>query len=112
MSTAIRHYENRAGGKGWIHIEDLLDAKALGSQVKMYARVTVDPHASIGVHTHQGDGESYLIVKGEALYHEDGKERRIHAGEVTWTGSGHCHGIENLGEEALVLIALIIKHEA
>ena len=68
MKTTIQHFENRAGGKGWIHIEHLLDGDALGSHVKMYARVTIDPHASIGVHLHQGDGERYLIEKGTDRY--------------------------------------------
>ncbi len=82
MKTTIQHFENRAGGKGWIHIEHLLDSDALGSHVKMYARVTIDPHASIGVyHLHQGDGESYLIEKGTALYHADGVTRTLHPGD-------------------------------
>ena len=111
MKTTIQHFENRAGGKGWIHIEHLLDSDALGSHVKMYARVTIDPHASIGVHLHQGDGESYLIEKGTALYHADGVTRTLHPGDHTWTPNGHRHGIENPGEVDLVLIALIITQE-
>ena len=104
MKTTIQHFENRAGGKGWIHIEHLLDSDALGSHVKMYARVTIDPHASIGVHLHQGDGESYLIEKGTALYHADGVTRTLHPGDHTWTPNGHRHGIENPGEEEQMCI--------
>lgn len=109
MKTNIQHFENRAGGKGWIHIEDLLPSEALGSHVKMYARVTIDPHASIGIHQHQGDGESYVIVKGCARYHSDGTTRTLQPGDNTWTPSGHSHGIENNTDEELVLIALILK---
>ena len=109
MENKIHHFENRAGGKGWIHIEDLLTKEELNDKVKMYARVTIDPHASIGYHTHQGDGESYFIVSGEGMYNDDGNLRKVGPGDVTWTGDGHSHGIENIGDQDLIMIALNIK---
>lgn len=109
MEKNIKHFENRAGGKGWIHIEDLLTQEELNEEVKMYARVRIEPHASIGFHPHQGDGESYFIVSGTGLYNDDGNLRNVKAGDVTWTDHGHSHGIENIGDDDLIMIALIIK---
>ena len=40
MKTTIQHFENRAGGKGWIHIEHLLDSDALGTQMALRAHCT------------------------------------------------------------------------
>ena len=109
MEKEIQHFENRAGGKGWIHIEHLLSKEDMNEMVKMYARVTIDPHASIGYHQHVDDGESYCIIHGTGMYTEDDKTWKVSEGDITWTPSSHSHGIENIGEEPLVLIALILK---
>ena len=74
MVYQTEHFENRAGGKGWIHIEHLLPEEEKG-MIKMYARVTIDPHASIGFHRHEGDGESYYIVSGKGAY--SGEEKQV-----------------------------------
>ena len=108
MKTTIQHFEKRAGGKGWIHIEHLLPEEEKG-MVKMYARVTIDPHASIGFHRHEGDGESYYIVSGKGAYNDNGQIYEVHAADSTWTPSGSSHGIENIADEPLVLIALVIR---
>lgn len=67
MKSEVEHYENRCGGKGTMHIERLLQSEEMGSGVKMYAKVTIDVDASLGVHQHIGDGESYYILQGRAL---------------------------------------------
>ena len=66
MKSEVEHYENRCGGKGTMHIERLLQSEEMGSGVKMYAKVTIDVDASLGVHQHIGDGESYYILQGRA----------------------------------------------
>ena len=63
----IQHFENRAGGKGWIHMEHLLCEDLQTDEVKLYAKVTIEPHASIGYHQHNGDGESYTFIQGEGM---------------------------------------------
>lgn len=109
MERTIEHYEKRAGGKGTMHIERLLTPTEMGEHVTMYAKVTIDVNSSLGYHAHTGDGESYYILQGKALYNDNGEERTLCAGDVTFTPSGKSHGIENIGEEPLVFMALIIK---
>lgn len=109
MKQPIEHYEQRCGGKGTMHIERLLEAKELGDNVKMYAKVTIDVNSSLGVHQHTGDGESYYILQGNALYNDNGTMRELHPGDITFTFDGQSHGIENIGDEPLVFMALIIK---
>ncbi|RHV69408.1 cupin domain-containing protein [Clostridiaceae bacterium OM02-2AC] len=109
MKSEIEHYENQSGGKGTMHIERLLQSEEMGSSVKMYARVTIDVNSSLGVHQHIGDGESYYILQGRALYDDNGIKRELRPGDVTFTPDQGFHGIENIGDEPLVFMALIIK---
>ena len=107
----IQHFENRAGGKGWIHMEHLLCEDLQTDEVKLYAKVTIEPHASIGYHQHNGDGESYTFIQGEGMYNDNGTLRKVKAGDYTWTGNGQSHGIENTSDEDLVMIALVIRQK-
>lgn len=105
----IEHFEKRCGGKGTIHIERLLPANDLKEQAKMFARITVDVGASIGFHTHTEDRESYFILQGKALYHDNGTCVELEAGACTMTSDGKGHAIENIGDEPLVFMALILN---
>ena len=58
----IEIYEKRAGGIGTIQIERLMNEVQLNGRAKMYARVTIDPHSSIGVHENIDDTESNDIL--------------------------------------------------
>lgn len=105
------HYKERCGGKGTMHIERLLNDESLGSHVKMYAKVTIDVHSSLGVHPHIDDSECYYILSGKAKYNDNGKEVILSAGDCTFTPAGESHGIENIGDVPLVFMALIRKDE-
>lgn len=109
MKQKTEDYFERCGGKGWMHIERLLDQKEMGEHVGMYAKVTIDPESSLGYHEHHGDGECYYILEGEGLYDDNGTKRMVKAGDVTFTPSGKGHAIENVLDTPLVFMALIIK---
>ncbi len=102
--------QNKAGGKGEITIKHLLGAKELDNKCAMFAEVTIPPHASIGIHEHHGNTETYYILRGTALYNDNGAEKTISAGEVTFCPDGEKHGIENISDtEDLVFMAVIIN---
>ena len=102
--------KNKAGGKGEITITHLLGNTELNGKCGMFAQVTLPPHTSIGVHPHNGNTETYYILKGTALYNDNGEERTIGAGMTTFCPDGEKHGIENVSDtEDLVFIALIIN---
>lgn len=109
MSRTIEHYENRCGGKGTMHIERLLSSMQMGNRVKMYAKVTIDIASSLGYHLHDGDSETYYILQGKGIYNDNGTLREVNVGDVTFTPSGSSHGLENIGDEPLVFMALIIN---
>lgn len=104
------HHLKKANGKGTTHIERLLPNECLKEQATMYAKVTLDVGASIGFHTHTNDSESYYIMQGTAMYTENDAQHILHAGACTYTAKGNSHGIENIGDEPLIFIALILNH--
>ena len=96
-------------GKGEITITHLLTPKELADKCAMFAKVTIPPGASIGVHFHHGNTETYHLLQGEALYNDNGVEKKIAAGTTTFCPDGEQHGIENIGSDDLIFMALIIK---
>ena len=107
----IETYEKRAGGKGTIHIERLIDGPQLNAHTKMFAKITVDPHSSIGVHEHIEDTESYYILSGNGLYTDNDKTYPIQVGDLLFCDAHNRHGIENPTDEPLIFIALILVKE-
>ena len=88
-------------GKGELKLDLVLDEE-LGDKCGLYS--------TLGYHEHHGEGESYFILSGEAVYDDNGTKRRISAGDTTWTPSGSGHGVDNsAGSEDLVFMALIVK---
>ena len=96
-------------GKGGLKLDLVLDEE-LGDKCGLYAKVTIPAGSTLGYHEHHGEGESYFILSGEAVYDDNGTKRRISAGDTTWTPSGSGHGVDNsAGSEDLVFMALIVK---
>lgn len=96
------------GGKGQVTMEHLLEKEMMGEKCKLYARVTIYPGSSLGFHIHEGDSESYFIISGEGEYRDDDVVRRVKAGDVTFTPSGHGHALEPVGDKPIVFMALIL----
>ena len=96
-------------GKGELRLDLVLDEE-LGDKCGLYAKVTIPAGSTLGYHEHHGEGESYFILSGEAVYDDNGTKRTVKAGDVTWTPDGSGHGLSNEnGAEDLVFIALIIN---
>ena len=104
--------KNKAGGTGEIQITHLLTQKEMAGQCGMFAKVVIPPGASIGSHYHYGDTETYHILQGKAKYNDNDKFYEVGAGQTTFCADGGMHGIENIGNEDLIFIALIIKTPA
>jgi len=101
--------KEKAGGKGEITITHLLTEQELDGKCAMFAKVTIPPGCSIGIHEHHGNTETYHILAGKALYNDNGKDVTIEAGATTFCPDGEKHGIENVGDTDLVFMALIIN---
>lgn len=100
---------NKAGGKGEIFITHLLTQNEMVGKCAMFARVRIPVGASLGVHKHNGNNETYHILQGTATYTDNGTTYTVKAGDTTFCADGDTHGIENSGDEDLIFIALIIN---
>ena len=98
-----------ANGVGEVLIEKILDEE-LADKCGLYARVTIPAGSVLGYHEHHGNGESYFVLSGEAVYDDNGVKRTIKAGDSTWTPDGSGHGVDNSqGREPIVFMALIVN---
>ena len=98
-----------ANGVGEVLIEKILDEE-LGDKCGLYAKVTIPAGSILGFHEHHGNGESYFILSGEAVYDDNGTKRVIRAGDSTWTPDGSGHAVDNsAGKEPIVFVALIVN---
>lgn len=98
-----------AKGEGDIKRTHLLEVEDFGGYGRLFAKHTVSPGDYIGFHKHDGEQEAYYILKGQALYSDDGNEVIIKEGDFTLCKSGQGHSIKNVGNIDLDFIGLIMK---
>ena len=96
-------------GKGEIFITHLLTPKEMLGKCAMFASVRIPVGASLDVHQHVDNNETYHILSGKGLYTDNGKTYTVKAGDTTFCAEGDTHGIENIGDDDLIFIALIIN---
>lgn len=96
-------------GVGEITVRSLLNGEEeMYGKGRVFAHTTVYQGAGIGYHIHKNESESYYILSGVGKFNDNGVIRTVTAGNVTFTGAGEGHSIENAGEEPLEMIALIL----
>lgn len=100
---------NLKDGKGNIDFKYIASKEETFNKIKMFSSITIKKGNSIGYHTHVGEEEIMLIKSGKALYKDDGKEYELLPGDVTICFENHYHGIENVQDEDLELVAMIIE---
>lgn len=107
--TAVEVVEHMVGGPGYVKRRSLIeDSGDLFGNGRLYAHIVLEKDCGVGYHVHQGDGEIYYVLKGEAEYNDNGRTVTLTAGDVTHTAPGEGHGIVNRREEPVELIALIL----
>lgn len=100
--------EHMRGGKGHVIMKHLLGEKELNGKCRIYAEITLEPGCEIGYHEHHNESETYYIISGQGVYNDNGTNRPVSAGDITFTPDGFGHGLDNTGTENLVLMALVI----
>lgn len=109
MKTMTRG-EGQGVTGGTLTATHLLDDEQLDGKCGMYARVSLTPGATLDLHRHEGNTETYYILSGEGLYNDDGvRELPARPGDVFFCEEGHSHAITATGDEDLVFMALIIN---
>lgn len=96
------------GGSGVVHIIDMLGDPELFHMGRQFCVTVVEPGAYTGKHFHIGDFETYYIIKGTALFNDNGTTYELRAGDVAQCKSGNYHAIKNIGSDDLEYVALIL----
>ena len=99
--VSVEHFK---GGEGTLTLRKF-DDPAMGAVV----RLTLPPHTSIGLHTHEGNCEVVYVLtgEGECLYDEGCYP--IRSGMVVYCPEHHSHAIRNTGEETMELLGVLPK---
>ena len=101
--------EKMRGGDGMVKITDIVSAEELYNKGRLFANITLNPGCGIGYHVHEKESEIFYVMKGSAVYDDNGKETVIEPGDVTITPDGCGHAVTNKSDTVVELIALIIK---
>ena len=75
---------------------------------RLFAINTLNKDCGVGWHMHEGDGEIYYILEGEAEYNDNGTVTTLKKGDVSFTFPGEGHSITNLKDEPMTFMAMII----
>lgn len=100
--------KNMRGGVGEVKIEHLLTPDELYNKGRLFARITINSGSSIGYHIHEGEMESFYIVSGTAKISDNEIDLEVGEGDTVLTKNGMGHSVESIGNNALVMIALIV----
>ncbi|MGL5718172.1 MAG: cupin domain-containing protein [Paraclostridium sp.] len=101
--------EKLRDGRGFTTIQHLIEGEQLKGKAKLISKLSLEPGASIGVHSHIEDFEVYYILKGEGRVLDNGYMQPIGSGDVVYTADGESHYLENTGDEYLELLAIVIN---
>ena len=104
----VERKEHVKGGDGSYLSQILFTPEEL-DKTRLFACNTMEPGSSIGVHSHTGEGEAYVILSGEAVVQEDGQDYVLHAGDCEYCTDGHSHAIANRSDKPMSFLAIIIR---
>ncbi len=96
------------GGPGRPLFSKILNEDEFAGKGRLYSHVVLRPGDAVGVHRHTGEFEVYYILKGDAVYNDNGTEITVRAGDVTVCPDGETHGIANRSDKDVELTALIL----
>lgn len=73
---------------------------------------SLEPGASIGMHTHDTSSEIIYILSGNAEILFDNVKESLSAGECHYCPKGHSHSLINAGNKDLVFFAAVPEHSS
>lgn len=96
------------GGEGIIDRTPFLQPDEFHGKGRVFAHMRIPPGSSIGVHTHEGEQETIVILSGTGETLDNGDWLPIGPGDVAICPDGGQHGIRNTGDVDIEMIALIL----
>ena len=95
--------ENFKGGEKCVAIKKMEDEK------NRIMFLSLEPGASIGMHTHTGDSETIYIVEGKGKVLLDEGEEKLTVGVAHYCPEGHRHSVVNDSDAVLKFFAIVPK---
>lgn len=102
---------NMRGGDGDIIISHYFSKDDFTAAVRLCAKITIPPGASIGSHQHLGEDEVYIVLSGTGELDDGAKKTTVKSGDAILTGNGESHAIRSAGPEPLEIIAVIMCYQ-
>jgi len=106
--------ENVAKGQGTLYgqFSFTRDMATKEQAIKEIGWMTLKKGASIGLHKHAANEDSYIIVSGEGVFTDGtGKETIVKAGDITIARPGQPHALRNEKDEPLVFLDVIAQND-
>ena len=100
--------EKMRGGNGVVEITHFATPEELNNKGRLFAKITLNPGCGIGFHIHENESELFYVMKGNALYNDNGTQVPVSAGDVMVCPAGTGHAISNNGEEVAEVCAVIL----
>lgn len=107
-SFSPEYRENMRGGDGTVTVCNFVTAEELNNKGRLFGKIVLKPGCGIGYHVHEKDSELFYIMKGTAVYDDNGTKVTVSQGDVTLTPAGTGHSIKNESSEDVELVALIV----
>ena len=99
---------NMRGGDGQAVLTDILSKDEYDGHSRLVATITLEPDCSIGPHVHENEEEIFYVIKGKAVYNDNGTEVILNEGDSCICKNGQTHSIANREQDStLVIFALI-----
>lgn len=97
------------GGTGTVKFERVWERETeMKSKARLFSRLILEPGVSIGWHVHENEEEIFLILEGRAKVSDNGREEILETGDTIITQSGEGHAVACLGDQPLVMLAVIV----
>lgn len=100
---------NFKGGHGSLKMRPILNgADEMYGKCRVFGLMTLEKGDEIGRHTHHGDGETFLILKGHGKYLYDGDLIDVGPGDILFADDGDEHYMINESDEPLEFVSLVL----
>ena len=105
--------EKVAGGEGTLFgkFSFTRDQAAADQAIKEIGFMRLEPGASIGMHKHAANEDTYIILSGTGTFSDGTTETEVGKGDITLARAGQQHALANTGKEPLLFIDLIAQND-
>ena len=100
--------EKMRGGNGTVEVTSFATPEELNNKGRLFANITLHPGCGIGFHMHENESELFYVMKGEAVYNDNGIEYPVSTGDVMVCPAGTGHAVSNNSTEDVALCAVIV----